>query len=63
MGRVSDSGNCAGNFCNKVAGVSITGIGEDAMSVSMASAICIRRKDGCTLQEALDKTIVDLVRN
>lgn len=59
-GRVSDSGNVAGCFASRTCGVSITGVGEDAMATSMASAICIRRDDGMTLDRALERTIEDL---
>lgn len=59
-GRVSDSGTVAGCFANKSCGVSITGVGENAISISMASAICIRRHDGMPLQQALDRTIEEL---
>lgn len=59
-GRVSDSGNVSGCFVNNACGVSITGVGENAISISMASAICIRRKDGKTLDEAVAMTMADL---
>lgn len=59
-GRVSDSGNVSGCFVNNACGVSITGVGENAISVSMASAICIRRKDGKSLDEAVALTMTDL---
>lgn len=55
-GRVSDSGTPAGNFANRFGAVSCTGVGEDILDVSLASAIVTRLEDGMNIQEAVSRT-------
>lgn len=58
--RVSDSATTAGNFANQYAGISCTGIGEDIVSVSLASSIATRVADGFTLKAACEKSFAEL---
>lgn len=58
--RVSDSATVAGNFANSFAGISCTGVGEDIVSVSLASRIVTRVTDGFTLKDACDKSFTEL---
>ena len=58
--RVSDSATVAGNFANKFAGVSCTGVGEDIVSVALSARIVTRVTDGFTLKDACDKTFSEL---
>jgi L-asparaginase len=57
--RVSDSATTAGNYANKYAGISCTGIGEDIVSASLASKIVTRVTDGFSLKDACDKTFTE----
>ena len=59
IGRVSDSGTPAGNFANTFAGVSATGVGEHILDEALASTIVIRRTDGVSLEDAMNKTMTD----
>ena len=52
-GRVSDTPTVAGNYANKFAGVSATGIGEQIVNISLASKITTRVEDGMKLQESV----------
>ena len=56
-GRVSDTPTVAGNYANKFAGVSSTGIGEQIVNHSLASRIVIRVQDGLDLYTAVEKTM------
>jgi len=58
--RVSDSATVAGNFANKFAGVSCTGVGEDIVSVALSARIVTRVTDGFTLKDACDKSFSEL---
>ena len=58
--RVSDSATVAGNFANKFAGISCTGIGEDIMSGALAVKIVTRVTDGFSLQKAVEKSFLEL---
>jgi len=58
-GRVSDSPTVAGNFANKFAGISATGIGEQIVNSGTAVKIATRVEDGMDLKEAVNKTIDD----
>lgn len=58
--RVSDSATVAGNFANKNAGISCTGVGEDIVSVALSASIVTRVTDGFTLKEACDKSFAEL---
>ncbi len=58
--RVSDSATVAGNFANKFAGISCTGVGEDIVSGAIAAKIATRVTDGFTLEEATNKTFAEL---
>lgn len=59
-GRVSDSATVAGNFVNRYAGISCTGVGEDIYSAALAAKIVTRVTDGLTLKEASDKSFLEL---
>lgn len=59
-GRISDSGTTAGNFASPVCGVSCTGVGEDIVSVALASGIVTRVKDGHSLKEAFRRGFEEL---
>lgn len=56
IGRVSDSAMPAGNYATAQAGVSCTGIGEDIIEECLAARIVIRVTDGCTLQDAFERS-------
>jgi L-asparaginase len=58
--RVSDSATVAGNFANKYAGISCTGVGEDIVSTALAAKIVTRVSDGFSLKEAVDKSFKEL---
>ncbi len=58
--RVSDSATVAGNYADQYAGISCTGVGEDIVSVALASRIVTRVADGFTLKNACDKSFEDL---
>ncbi len=59
-GRVSDSATVAGNYANKYAAVSCTGVGEDIVSEALACKIVTRVTDGFTLKEAAQKSFTEL---
>lgn len=59
-GRISDSATTAGNFCNADCGVSCTGVGEDIVSVALATKIVTRVSDGFTLEKAFEKSFAEL---
>jgi L-asparaginase len=54
-GRVSDSCTPAGNFANAFGAVSCTGVGEEILEASVASALVTRLEDGMSLEEATTK--------
>ena len=60
VGRISDSATVAGNFANKFAAVSCTGVGEDIVSNATASKIVTRVTDGISLEKAFEKTFSEL---
>ena len=60
VGRVSDSATVAGNYCNEFCGVSLTGVGEDIVSGAVAAKIVTRVTDGFSLEQAFEKTFVEL---
>jgi L-asparaginase len=59
-GRVSDSATTAGNYANKYAAISCTGVGEDIMSGSVATKIVTRVTDGLPIATATKKTLEEL---
>ena len=59
-GRISDSATTAGNFANQFAGVSCTGVGEDIVSVALASTIVTRVTDGFSIDQAFEKSFNEL---
>lgn len=59
-GRISDSATIAGNFANEFCGVSCTGVGEDIVSIGMATKIVTRVTDGQTIEQAFSKTLAEL---
>ena len=63
IGRVSDSAMPAGNYANADAGISCTGIGEDIIDECLAAKIVIRVTDGCSLQQAFEKSFAEAERN
>lgn len=58
--RVSDSATVAGNYANRFAAVSCTGVGEDIMSGAVAAKIVTRITDGFKLSDACEKTLTEL---
>ncbi|WP_299289994.1 isoaspartyl peptidase/L-asparaginase [uncultured Mucilaginibacter sp.] len=58
--RVSDSATVAGNYANRFAAVSCTGVGEDIMSGAVAAKIVTRATDGFKLSDACEKTLTEL---
>jgi len=58
--RVSDSATVAGNYVNRYAGISCTGVGEDIVSNATAAKIVTRVTDGFSLKDACDKTFIEL---
>lgn len=63
IGRVSDSATVAGNYANKYAGVSCTGVGEDIVEEALATRIVVRVTDGITLPEAMERSIKESFEN
>jgi L-asparaginase len=59
-GRISDSATVAGNYANANCGVSLTGVGEDIVSGSVATKIVTRVTDGFTLEKAFEKSFNEL---
>ncbi len=60
IGRISDSATTAGNFANNYCGVSCTGVGEDIVSVALATKIVTRITDGMSIDQAFDKSFAEL---
>lgn len=58
--RVSDSATVAGNFANKFAGISCTGVGEDIVNTALAAKIVTRVSDGFSLETACKKSFDEL---
>ena len=58
-GRVSDSATVAGNYANKYAGVSCTGIGEHIMNFSLASKIVSKVEEKLDLQDVVKKIMLE----
>ncbi|MDW8203342.1 MAG: isoaspartyl peptidase/L-asparaginase, partial [Cyanobacteriota bacterium SKYGB_h_bin112] len=63
IGRVSDSAMPAGNYANRYAGISCTGIGEDIIDECLAAKIVIRVTDGLSLQEAFQRSFTEAHQN
>ncbi|MGC9502486.1 isoaspartyl peptidase/L-asparaginase [Baaleninema sp.] len=63
IGRVSDSAMPAGNYANRFAGVSCTGIGEDIVDECLAARIVVRVTDGMSLQEAMVRSFEEATEN
>jgi L-asparaginase len=61
-GRISDSATVAGNFANDDCAVSCTGVGEDIVSVAVASSIATRVTDGFSIDSAFNKTFSELAK-
>ena len=59
-GRVSDSATVAGNYANRLAAVSCTGVGEDIVNAGVAARIVTRVTDGLSLAEANERTFAEL---
>lgn len=60
VGRISDSATTAGNFANEFAAVSCTGVGEDIVSVALATKIVTRVTDGMLIENAFKKSFDEL---
>lgn len=60
VGRISDSATTAGNFANDFCGVSCTGVGEDIVSVALATKIVTRITDGFSIDKAFEKSFAEL---
>lgn len=63
IGRVSDSAMPAGNYANRHAAVSCTGIGEDIIEECLAAKVVVRVTDGLSLREAMDRSFIEAQRN
>jgi L-asparaginase len=63
IGRVSDSAMPAGNYANRHAAVSCTGIGEDIIEECVAAKVVVRVTDGLSLQEAMERSFIEARRN
>ncbi|MEM7554733.1 MAG: isoaspartyl peptidase/L-asparaginase [Cyanobacteria bacterium P01_A01_bin.84] len=63
VGRVSDSAMPAGNYANKYAGVSCTGIGEDIIDECLAPKIVVRVSDGMSFAEAMRRSFIEAEAN
>lgn len=63
IGRVSDSAMPAGNYANKKAAVSCTGIGEDIIDECLAAKIVVRTTDGLSLAEAIERSFKEAKEN
>ncbi|HBE21841.1 MAG TPA: isoaspartyl peptidase [Cyanobacteria bacterium UBA11149] len=63
IGRVSDSAMPAGNYANRYAAVSCTGIGEDIIDECLAAKVVIRVTDGLSLREAMERSFMEARRN
>ncbi|MBD2137571.1 isoaspartyl peptidase/L-asparaginase [Anabaena sp. FACHB-1237] len=63
IGRVSDSAMPAGNYANKFAAVSCTGIGEDIIDECLAAKVVVRVTDGMTLATAMEKSFIEANNN
>ncbi|WP_017661976.1 isoaspartyl peptidase/L-asparaginase [Baaleninema simplex] len=63
IGRVSDSAMPAGNYANRFAGVSCTGIGEDIVDECLAARIVVRVTDGMSLEEAMSRSLAEATEN
>lgn len=59
-GRVSDSATVAGNYANKIAAISCTGVGEDIVNGALAAKIITRVTDGFSLEEANKRSFAEL---
>ncbi len=60
VGRISDSATTSGNFANDFAAVSCTGVGEDIVSVALATKIVTRVTDGMLIDTAFKKSFEEL---
>lgn len=56
-GRVSDSPTVAGNYVSDAAGVTVTGVGEDIVNLSVASRIVAFIETGMPLPRAIARTL------
>ena len=63
IGRVSDSAMPAGNYANKKAAVSCTGIGEDIIDECLAAKVVIRVSDGMSLEKAMERSFIECQEN
>lgn len=63
IGRVSDSATPAGNYANRFAGISCTGIGEDIIDECLAAKIVIRVTDSLSLAQAFEKSFSESAQN
>jgi len=63
IGRVSDSAMPAGNYANKHAAVSCTGIGEHIIDECLAAKIVVRVTDGMSLKEAMKRSFAEAHEN
>ncbi|MBE9129809.1 MULTISPECIES: isoaspartyl peptidase/L-asparaginase [unclassified Coleofasciculus] len=63
VGRVSDSAMPAGNYANRYAAVSCTGIGEDIIDECLAARIVVRVTDGLALKDAVERSFAEAREN
>lgn len=59
IGRVSDSAMPAGNYADRHAAVSCTGIGEHIVDACLAARVVVRVSDGMALGDALQKSFAE----
>ena len=62
-GRVSDSCTVAGNYANKFAAISATGVGEHIVNVALSAKIATRIEDGMHINQAAQLSIEELKQN
>jgi L-asparaginase len=55
-GRVSDTPTVAGNYANKLVGLSATGIGEQIVDFALCAKVATRVEDGMSIKEAMQKS-------
>jgi L-asparaginase len=58
-GRVSDSGTVAGTYCTDIAGICVTGTGEEIVDDALAARLETRRRDGMSLRDASERCFAE----
>lgn len=60
--RVSDTPTVAGNYANKLVGVSATGTGEEIVDFALCAKVATRVEDGLSVKDAMKKSFADAKR-